>query len=176
MIIFVKCFNNEVLLHDPCHVLLRMNHLVIFSWLTMRNSRCIINILLGDYSKLLHVVLYFITCSIFYALRRESIIIVTTLSVCPYEPRGTCVTWRTMGNSKFSLILFIPFLLVCLFLSLVWLKMAKKIKGKVTLVPFCESVRPLSCPEHNLKTLGDNLFKLHTVVEGIERECNVKEP
>jgi hypothetical protein len=37
-------------------------------------------------------------------------------------------------------------------------------------------VPPLSCPEHNLKTLGDNLFKLHTVVEGIEGECSVKEP
>jgi hypothetical protein len=38
------------------------------------------------------------------------------------------------------------------------------------------SVRPLSCPEHNLKTLGDNLFKLHTVEEGIVGECSVKEP
>jgi hypothetical protein len=37
------------------------------------------------------------------------------------------------------------------------------------------SVRPLSCPEHNLKTLGDNLFTLHTVVEDIEGECSVKE-
>jgi hypothetical protein len=25
-----------------------------------------------------------------------------------------------------------------------------------------------------LKTLGDNLFKLHTVVKDIERECSVK--
>jgi hypothetical protein len=32
------------------------------------------------------------------------------------------------------------------------------------------------CLEHNLKTLGDNLFKLHTVVTGIEMECSVKEP
>jgi hypothetical protein len=38
------------------------------------------------------------------------------------------------------------------------------------------SVRPLSCPEHNLKTLGNNLLKLHTVVEGVEWECSVKEP
>jgi hypothetical protein len=37
------------------------------------------------------------------------------LSVRTYKPRGTCVTWRTIGNSKFSLILFILFLLVCLF-------------------------------------------------------------
>jgi hypothetical protein len=41
---------------------------------------------------------------------------------------------------------------------------------------FCRSVRPLSCPEHNLKTLGDNLLKLHTVVEDIKAECSVKEP
>jgi hypothetical protein len=27
-----------------------------------------------------------------------------------------------------------------------------------------------------LKTLGDNLFKLHTVVEDIKAECSVKEP
>jgi hypothetical protein len=42
-----------------------------------------------------------------------------SLSVSPsvrtYKPRGTCVTWRTIGNSKLALILFIPFLLVCLF-------------------------------------------------------------
>jgi hypothetical protein len=38
------------------------------------------------------------------------------------------------------------------------------------------SVRPLSWPEYNLKTLGDNVFKLHTVVEGIKGECSVKEP
>jgi hypothetical protein len=49
--------------------------------------------------------------------------------VPPYKPRGTCVTWRTMGNGTFPLILF---LLVCLFLGLVGLKMAEKIKGKVT--------------------------------------------
>jgi hypothetical protein len=40
----------------------------------------------------------------------------------------------------------------------------------------CPSVLPLSCPEHNLKTLGDKLFKLHTVVEDIQAECSVKDP
>jgi hypothetical protein len=31
-----------------------------------------------------------------------------------------------------------------------------------------------SCTEHNLKALGDNLFKLPTVVEGIGVECSAK--
>jgi hypothetical protein len=54
----------------------------------------------------------------------------------------------------------------------------RKISGEhiVGALSVCLSVRPFSCPEHNLKTLGDNLFKLHTVVEGIEGECSVKEP
>jgi hypothetical protein len=37
-------------------------------------------------------------------------------------------------------------------------------------------VPPLSCPEGNLKTLRDHLFKLHTVEEGIKGECSVIEP
>jgi hypothetical protein len=40
--------------------------------------------------------------------------------------------------------------------------------------PAYPSVRPF-CPEQNLKTLGHNLLKLHTVVEGIEKDCSVKE-
>jgi hypothetical protein len=31
-------------------------------------------------------------------------------------------------------------------------------------------------PEHNLKTLGHNLFKLHTVLEGFKMECRAKAP
>jgi hypothetical protein len=48
---------------------------------------------------------------VFYALGH----IVIEPSVRRYKPRGTCVTWRIKGYSKFSLILFIPFLLVRLF-------------------------------------------------------------
>jgi hypothetical protein len=73
-----------------------------------------------------------LVCSLFYSLPKRRPRDIEIVSVRPYEPRGDCVIWRAMGNSKFSLILFILFLLVCLFLSLVWLKMAKKIKWKVT--------------------------------------------
>jgi hypothetical protein len=61
-------------------------------------------------------------------------------SVRPYKHRGTCETRRTIGNGTFSLILYILFLLVCLFLSHVWLEMTKKIKRKVTEEPFYKSV------------------------------------
>ena len=33
-----------------------------------------------------------------------------------------------------------------------------------------------SCPEHNLKTIGWNLIKLHTVIDHNERKCSVQEP
>jgi hypothetical protein len=67
-----------------------------------------------------------------------------------------------------SLISFIPFLLWGYFLHC-GVKKNKRKPHNVALVR-------MSCPEHNLKTLGDNLLKLHTVVEGIEGECSVKEP
>jgi hypothetical protein len=91
-------------------------------------------------------------------------------SVCPYKPRGTCVTWRTMGNSKFSLMPFIPFLLVCLFLSLVWLKMTKKIRGKDTEVQVCEQVRLSVFLSIRLSTFSLSIFTGLTT-DGISNKC-----
>jgi hypothetical protein len=124
------------------------DHFTYHLYIEIRNPLSLLEILLIRIACRLLVLKVFISVLVFYKTivwcffmpPQSGEHIALHLSVCPYEPRGTCVTWKTMDNSKFSLILFIPFLLVCLFLSLVWLKMAKKIKGKVTKVPFCEYV------------------------------------
>jgi hypothetical protein len=56
---------------------------------------------------------------------------------------------------------------------LLWCPMGGHI---VAALPVCSSVR-LSVRfylENNLKTIGDNLFKQHKVVEGIEAQCSDK--
>jgi hypothetical protein len=76
------------------------------------------------------------------------------------------VTWRTIGNSKFFLLLVIPFLLLCLLFKPCVTKIGKKVKGKVSKYDR-PSVHPFSfCVAYNSKRYDElRVMKLYWNVD-----------